>query len=279
MQNSSTWAASSRTRNLKICRRTTPAASPTYRLTFTGFPNAQRPPFVLKGDTFASDYYWHGNHISPVRQRLGQAPDRRQGQLCDDGDGRLRLHERHRAPRPHASRVDPAPRPAVLRSGSSFFYAPPRRHTAVESVTAPYISGTRVATSNLPTWLTAAARSSTTCSPTGTATATHIPETTKPPPAPLSYTTAVASSWKQTNSTTKFHPRRHPHVPDTPARQSATRRPFSGKWYITRRNRWKRDIALHLVLAACHVQHCQITPSQQLRLALASPPPHTGPTA
>ena len=31
-----------------------------YRLAFAGFPNAQKPPFVLKGDTFASDYYWHG---------------------------------------------------------------------------------------------------------------------------------------------------------------------------------------------------------------------------
>ena len=31
-----------------------------FRADFTGFPNAQKPPFVLIGDDFASDYYWHG---------------------------------------------------------------------------------------------------------------------------------------------------------------------------------------------------------------------------
>ncbi len=31
-----------------------------YRAGFTGFPEAQKPPFVLMGDTFASDDYWHG---------------------------------------------------------------------------------------------------------------------------------------------------------------------------------------------------------------------------
>ena len=31
-----------------------------FRAGFTGFPMAQRPPFVLQGDSFASDYFWHG---------------------------------------------------------------------------------------------------------------------------------------------------------------------------------------------------------------------------
>ncbi|HXB62792.1 MAG TPA: purine nucleoside permease [Acidobacteriaceae bacterium] len=30
------------------------------RALYTGFPNAQKPPFVLIGDTFSSDYFWHG---------------------------------------------------------------------------------------------------------------------------------------------------------------------------------------------------------------------------
>lgn len=30
------------------------------REAFTGFPNAQRPPFVLKGDNLAGSTYWHG---------------------------------------------------------------------------------------------------------------------------------------------------------------------------------------------------------------------------
>ncbi len=30
------------------------------RRVYTGFPNAQRPPFVLKGDTLSSETFWHG---------------------------------------------------------------------------------------------------------------------------------------------------------------------------------------------------------------------------
>jgi purine nucleoside permease len=30
------------------------------RAAYTGFPNAQRPPFVLKGDTLSSETFWHG---------------------------------------------------------------------------------------------------------------------------------------------------------------------------------------------------------------------------
>jgi purine nucleoside permease len=31
-----------------------------YRATYVGFPNAQKPPFVLYGDSFGSCRYWHG---------------------------------------------------------------------------------------------------------------------------------------------------------------------------------------------------------------------------
>ena len=31
-----------------------------YRATYVGFPNAQKPPFVLLGDSFGSCRYWHG---------------------------------------------------------------------------------------------------------------------------------------------------------------------------------------------------------------------------
>jgi purine nucleoside permease len=34
------------------------------RLLYTGFPNAQRAPFVLKGDQLAAMTYWHGQHLS-----------------------------------------------------------------------------------------------------------------------------------------------------------------------------------------------------------------------
>ena len=35
-----------------------------YRAHYTGFPNAQRPPFVLLGDSFGSCRYWHGKAMT-----------------------------------------------------------------------------------------------------------------------------------------------------------------------------------------------------------------------
>ncbi|MEI8089547.1 MAG: purine nucleoside permease [Opitutaceae bacterium] len=35
-----------------------------YRATYVGFPNAQRPPFVLIGDSFGSCRYWHGTTLT-----------------------------------------------------------------------------------------------------------------------------------------------------------------------------------------------------------------------
>jgi purine nucleoside permease len=34
------------------------------RAAFVGFPNAQRPPFVLKGDTLSSETFWHGKLLN-----------------------------------------------------------------------------------------------------------------------------------------------------------------------------------------------------------------------
>lgn len=34
------------------------------RAAFTGFPNAQRPPFVLRGDTLSSETFWHGKLLN-----------------------------------------------------------------------------------------------------------------------------------------------------------------------------------------------------------------------
>jgi purine nucleoside permease len=35
-----------------------------YRATYAGFPNAQKPPFVLCGETFGSCRYWHGKAMT-----------------------------------------------------------------------------------------------------------------------------------------------------------------------------------------------------------------------
>jgi len=138
------WAFG-QTRNLKLADDPVVAQ---YRVTFTGFPNAQRPPFVLKGDTFASDYYWHGTSSTQfandwVKLQTGGKGNFVMTEMEDSGY--MNAIERLG----HMHRVDPR-RVMVLRSGSNFCMPRPG-HTAVESVTAPYI-GTRVALESA--WLT-----------------------------------------------------------------------------------------------------------------------------
>jgi purine nucleoside permease len=138
------WAFE-QTKNLKL---TDDPVVAQYRVTFTGFPNAQRPPFVLKGDTFASDYYWHGTTSTQfandwVKLQTGGKGNFVMTEMEDSGY--MNAVERLG----HMHRVDPR-RVMVLRSGSNFCMPRPG-HTAVESVTAPYI-GTRVALESA--WLT-----------------------------------------------------------------------------------------------------------------------------
>jgi purine nucleoside permease len=112
-----------------------------FRAGFVGFPEAQKSPFVLMGDTYASDYYWHGT----VMTRYARDWVR----LFTGGRGRFAMTEMEDSGFANAlerlsamKRVD-YERVMVLRTGSN--YSMPRPgHTAVESVTAPYI-GSRVA--------------------------------------------------------------------------------------------------------------------------------------
>jgi len=112
-----------------------------YRKEYVGQPEAQRPPFVMMGDTFASDYYWHGAVMTQFARDWVR--------LYTDGKGVFAMTEMEDSGFMNAierlaamKRVD-ANRVMVLRTGSN--YSEPRPgHTAVESVTAPYI-GTRVA--------------------------------------------------------------------------------------------------------------------------------------
>jgi purine nucleoside permease len=113
----------------------------TFRAGFTGFPNAQRPPFVLMGDTFASDYYWHGVIMTQyandwVALYTGGKGNFVMTEMEDSGfmNALERLSKMHRV---DYNRV------MVLRTASN--YSMPRPgHTAVESVNAPYI-GSRIA--------------------------------------------------------------------------------------------------------------------------------------
>jgi purine nucleoside permease len=107
-----------------------------FRKGFTGFPNAQKPPFVLMGDTFASDYYWHGTIMTQyandwVSLYTGGKGNFVMTEMEDSGF----MEALERLGRMHRVDVD---RVMVLRAGSN--YSMPRPgHTAVESVTAPYI--------------------------------------------------------------------------------------------------------------------------------------------
>jgi purine nucleoside permease len=109
-----------------------------FRAGFNGFPNAQRPPFVLIGDDFASDYYWHGVIMTQFAEDWVSLYTAGKGtfvmtEMEDSGfmEALERLDRMHRVDR---NRV------LVLRTGSN--YSMPRPgHTAVESVTAPYLGG------------------------------------------------------------------------------------------------------------------------------------------
>lgn len=112
-----------------------------FRAGYTGFPNAQKPPFVLLGDSFASDTYWHGavmNRFAEDWVRLWSAGKGTFAMTEMEDSGFMESIHRLQA----MGRVDPE-RVMVLRTGSN--YSMPRPgHTAVESVTAPYL-GTRLA--------------------------------------------------------------------------------------------------------------------------------------
>jgi purine nucleoside permease len=131
------WAFE-QTKDLKLVDDDKVAA---FRAEYTGYPEAQRPPFVLLGDTFASDYYWHGATMTQFARdwvRLYTGGKGRFAMTEMEDSGFMNAFERLAA----MKRVD-HDRVMVLRTGSN--YSMPRPgHTAVESLTAPYI-GSRVA--------------------------------------------------------------------------------------------------------------------------------------
>jgi purine nucleoside permease len=117
-----------------------PAAA-AFRADYIGFPNALKPPFVLQGDTFASDYYWHGKILNQFAEDWVR--------LFTQGKGRFVMTEMEDSGFMNAlerlntmHRVDHA-RVMVLRTGSNYTMPRPG-HTAVESLTSPY-SGKNVA--------------------------------------------------------------------------------------------------------------------------------------
>jgi purine nucleoside permease len=105
------------------------------RSLWQGFPNAQRPPFVLKGDSFASDYYWGGRIMTQYADNWVKMWTKGQGtfvmtEMEDSAvaEALRRLDSMHRAD---------YRRLMVLRSGSDYCMQAPGQ-TAAASITAPY---------------------------------------------------------------------------------------------------------------------------------------------
>jgi len=109
-----------------------------FRSGFTNDPAAQRPPFVLIGATFASDYYWHGTIMTQYARDWVRLYTKGKGtfattEMEDAGfmNAIERLNNMHRV---DANRV------LILRTASNYSAERPG-HAAAESITAPYIGG------------------------------------------------------------------------------------------------------------------------------------------
>jgi len=109
-----------------------------FRATFTGFPNAQKPPFVLEGDVLAADTYWHGAILTHWAEDWVRIYTQGQGRFTmtameDSGvaEALTRLDAMHRAD---------FRRFLDLRTASNYSEQAPG-HSAAESITAPYIGG------------------------------------------------------------------------------------------------------------------------------------------
>ncbi|HUB19830.1 MAG TPA: purine nucleoside permease [Acidobacteriaceae bacterium] len=109
-----------------------------FRATYTGFPNAQRPPFVLEGDVLASDSYWHGAILNQWAEDWVRIHTHGQGRFTmtameDSGiaEALQRLDQMHRAD---------FRRFLDLRTASNYSEPAPGQDTA-RSLTAPYIGG------------------------------------------------------------------------------------------------------------------------------------------
>ncbi|EED32530.1 inosine/uridine-preferring nucleoside hydrolase [gamma proteobacterium NOR5-3] len=109
-----------------------------FRAEFDGYPLAQRPPFVTRGDTLSASTYWHGEKLNQwandwLRVYAGESAQFMTSNMEDSGT----LTALHRLGR--AGRVDPQ-RVLVLRTASNYTM-PPKGRSAAWSTTAEYPDG------------------------------------------------------------------------------------------------------------------------------------------
>lgn len=105
------------------------------RSAYTGYPNAQKPPFVTKGDTLAASTYWHGDLLNQwandwVQLHAGEDANMVTTNMEDTGT----LTSLYRLARIDLVDTD---RIMVLRTVSNYTFPPPGR-SAAWSTTAPY---------------------------------------------------------------------------------------------------------------------------------------------
>jgi purine nucleoside permease len=100
----------------------TPALSK-YRAMYVGFPNAQRPPFVLLGDTLGTARYWHGPTLTHWAEKWCELYTGGKANFvmteCEDQSIAYALNLLGRA-----QKVDPS-RYLVLRTASNYSQPPP----------------------------------------------------------------------------------------------------------------------------------------------------------
>lgn len=100
------------------------------RARFTGYPNAQRPPFVLKGDTMSGGRFWHGILMNDwanwFQREVTEGKSNFVTTAMEDSGTLQALTRAAKAGRVDATRV------LVLRTGSNFTMQPPNS-TAFES--------------------------------------------------------------------------------------------------------------------------------------------------
>ncbi len=117
------------------------------RAQYTDTPLARRPPFVLFGDSFASDYYWHGRIMTQYAEDWVKLWTHGQGTFAmtemEDSGFMLAIERLDSSTGPTALHKLDRQRVLVLRTGSNYCMPAPG-HDAVESVSAPY-TGVRLA--------------------------------------------------------------------------------------------------------------------------------------
>jgi purine nucleoside permease len=112
------------------------------RRAYTGYPKAMMPPFVLIGDDYASDHYWHGKILTQFARDFVHVYTGGKGTFAmtemEDSGFMNSLERLDRIHRVDINRV------MVLRTASNFSMQSPGG-TAVESLNGHYVGGGRLA--------------------------------------------------------------------------------------------------------------------------------------